>query len=85
MEEALEVEPDNPDFLYNATQLYLNFYPQVAKRYEWPKKKVYHEAMKMSRKAAKLAEDGLRTPAGLRGQLLRRREFRRGRRLAGSG
>ena len=57
LERAIKLEPDNPDFLYNAVQIYLTQFPQVMQRYNWDKKRTYHEAMKRSRKAAELSPD----------------------------
>ena len=53
MDKALELEPKNPDFLFNMAQNYLIFSPEVEKHRGWPKKKVYKEAMKLSSRAVK--------------------------------
>jgi tetratricopeptide (TPR) repeat protein len=53
-DKALELDPDNPDYLFNIVQTYLNNYPDVQQVRQWKKKKVYHEAMKLSEKAARL-------------------------------
>jgi tetratricopeptide (TPR) repeat protein len=58
-DEAIEIDPDNPDYLYNLAQIYLINSPQVCKRNKWDKKRLYKEAMKLSAKAAKLAPDDL--------------------------
>jgi tetratricopeptide (TPR) repeat protein len=57
LDTALKLEPDNPDYLYNMVQVYLVHFPQIGRIREWDKKKVYREAMKMSRKAAERAPD----------------------------
>jgi len=54
---ALELEPDHPDYLFNACQIYLTRFPEVAKHYDWSLKKVYRRAMKMSKKAAELSNE----------------------------
>ena len=54
---ALELEPEHPDYLFNACQIYLTRFPEVAKHYDWSLKKVYKTAMKMSRKAAELTNE----------------------------
>lgn len=57
MDRALELEPKNPDFLFNMAQNYLIFGPEVEKHRGWSKKKVYKEAMKLSERAVKQAPD----------------------------
>jgi tetratricopeptide (TPR) repeat protein len=54
-DKALELDPDNPDYLYNIVQTYLTNFPEVQSYRKWDKKKVYRQAMKLSKKAAKLA------------------------------
>ncbi len=53
-EQALALDPDNPDYLYNFTQIMLIHAPAIMKHYEWEKPKVYEQAMEMSRRAAEL-------------------------------
>jgi len=53
----LELEPDNPDYLFNVVQFYLGFFPELERRFDVSKHDVYKEAMKLSRRAAKLAPD----------------------------
>lgn len=53
--EALRLEPDNADFLFNVAQIYLIHFPELQRRYDMNKKEVYREAMKLSRRAAKNA------------------------------
>ncbi len=55
LEEALRLEPKNPDYLYNIAQVYLVHWPQVQEIRDWKPKKIYRHAMKCSRKAAELA------------------------------
>lgn len=57
LDTALKLEPENPDYLYNMVQVYLVHFPQIGRIREWDKKKVYREAMKMSRKAAERAPE----------------------------
>jgi tetratricopeptide (TPR) repeat protein len=52
---ALDLDPKNPDFLYNGAQFYLNYFPRLEKQFEFKKVKLYKEAMRMSRDAAKYA------------------------------
>lgn len=54
-EEVLKLEPDNPDYLFNVAQVYLVHFPEVEKRYDWSRKRVFKEAMKFSKRAAELA------------------------------
>lgn len=53
-EQALKLDPDNPDYLYNGAQFYLTLAPHVKRRNKWDDKRVYREAMKFSRRAAQL-------------------------------
>lgn len=55
MDKALDLEPNNPDFCFNMAQNYLIFGPQVEKQRGWPTKRVYKEAMKLSKRAVKNA------------------------------
>lgn len=57
LQRALELEEDNSDFLYNMAQMYLVFFPQIGGMLDLSKEKMYKEAMRMSKKAAKLAPD----------------------------
>ena len=52
MDEALRLDHKNPDYLYNMAQVYLVHWPQIQDLRGWTAEKVYHEAMKCSRKAA---------------------------------
>ncbi len=55
---SLDIEPENPDYLYNMVQIYMVYFPQIEKRYaKMSKKKIYKEAMRLSRKAARNAND----------------------------
>ena len=53
-DKAIELEPDNPDFKYNVAQTYLINRPQVKEEYQWDDKRLYKEAMKLSKQAAEL-------------------------------
>lgn len=57
LDRALDIEDDNPDYLFNMTQVYLIHGPQIGEIRGWKPKKVYKEAMKMSEKAAENAPD----------------------------
>lgn len=54
-DQALECEPDNPDFLFNMAQFYLVYGPQVGKLRQWNPRRVYEEAMRLSKRSAELA------------------------------
>ncbi len=54
LEESLRLDPKHPDLLFNLSQVYLVHPEPVSKRHNWGRPKVYREAMKLSRKAAKL-------------------------------
>jgi len=48
VEKAIELEPENPDFMYNLIQVYLTHFPQVMRIKGWDRPRVYEEAMKLS-------------------------------------
>lgn len=50
--ETLELEPENPDYLYNAAQLFLTFFPVIMKELNLDKEAVYRKAMQYSKNAA---------------------------------
>jgi len=54
-DKAIQLDPENPDYLFNIVQTYLINFPEVQKIRKWKKAKVYREAMKLSEKAAKLS------------------------------
>ncbi|NIA15603.1 MAG: hypothetical protein GWP08_16190 [Nitrospiraceae bacterium] len=56
-EKALELDPDNPDYLFNVVQTYLTHPAEIESAKGWGKTKVYEEAMKMSKRAASLSPD----------------------------
>lgn len=55
LQRALDLDKDNPDYLYNMAQMYLVHFPQLEELLGVPRQKLYKEAMKMSRRAAELA------------------------------
>ncbi|MBX3179547.1 MAG: tetratricopeptide repeat protein [Candidatus Hydrogenedentes bacterium] len=55
MDMALKLDPKSPDFCFNMAQNYLIYRPQTESHRGWPAEKVYKEAMKLSKKAVKLA------------------------------
>lgn len=57
MDRALELEPKNPDYCFNMAQNYLIYRPQTETQRGWDAKRIYKEAMKLSKKATKLAPD----------------------------
>jgi len=57
MDEALDLDRKNPDYLYNIAQIYLVHFPQVAQLKGWKKTKVYKKAMKYSEDALKYQPD----------------------------
>ena len=59
IEEAVDLEPKNPDFLFNIAQMYLIHFPAIVKLKGTTKKKLYREAMNYSRKAAQNAPDDM--------------------------
>lgn len=52
LDRALKLDRDQPDFLFNMAQMYFIHSPQVMKLRGWKEKKLYKEAMKLSRRAA---------------------------------
>lgn len=54
---ALKLEPKNPNFLYNLSQMYVIHFPYLQRKYGMPEKKLYKEAMRLSKEAAKYAPD----------------------------
>lgn len=54
LERILEMEPNNPDYLFNVAQIYLTNSIAVLERYKWNKEKLYREAMKFSKQATEL-------------------------------
>jgi tetratricopeptide (TPR) repeat protein len=57
LNQALELEPENPDYLYNVVQVYLVHFHALQSRFQFDKKKLYKEAMKLSKKATTLAPE----------------------------
>ena len=57
IDKALELGPDNADFLFNVTQLYMIHFPQVEEIKGWDRERIYETAMDMSRRAAELRPD----------------------------
>jgi tetratricopeptide (TPR) repeat protein len=57
MDKALDLEPGNPDFCFNMAQNYLLFRKEVEKKRGWSNKRVYKEAMKLSKRAVKSAPE----------------------------
>lgn len=57
LDQALALEKDNPDYNYNMVQTYLVHWPSVKKIRNWKDKKVYREAMRLSKRAAKAAPE----------------------------
>jgi tetratricopeptide (TPR) repeat protein len=57
MDKALELDPKNADYCFNMAQNYLIYRPQTEKIRGWDAPKIYKEAMKLSKKATKLAPD----------------------------
>ncbi|MBL7645096.1 MAG: hypothetical protein JNK74_02790 [Candidatus Hydrogenedentes bacterium] len=55
MDKALELDPKNADYCYNMAQNYLIYRPQTEEIRGWDAPKIYKEAMKLSKKATKLA------------------------------
>ena len=57
MDKALELDPKNADYCFNMAQNYLIYRPQTEEIRGWDAPKIYKEAMKLSKKATKLAPD----------------------------
>ncbi|MBI4557613.1 MAG: tetratricopeptide repeat protein [Candidatus Hydrogenedentes bacterium] len=57
LDRAVELDPDNPDMLYNLAQMYLIHFPQFEQRKKWSRERVYREAMKLSKRSAELAPE----------------------------
>jgi len=57
LQRALELEDDNPDFLFNMAQMYLIHFPDIQELLDVSKEKLYREAMEMSKEAAKLSPE----------------------------
>ena len=57
LETAVELEPQNPDFLFNLVQSYLIHFPSIVKLKRIDEKKLYREAMKHSQNAARYDPD----------------------------
>lgn len=57
LNKALELDPDNPDYLFNIAQMYLNHFPQIAELLDKDKKKLYRDAMGYSKKAMENAPE----------------------------
>ncbi len=57
LQRALDLEDDNPDFLFNMSQMYLLFFPQLGRMLDLSKEKIYKEAMRMSKRATQFAPD----------------------------
>ena len=55
LDRAVKLDKKNPDYLFNLVQVYMVHFPQIQKLRGWKLKKVYKEAMKLSKKAAELA------------------------------
>lgn len=52
---AREIDSTNPDYLFNLAQIYLTYFPDVARIRESSLKKVYRDAMEYSRDSARYA------------------------------
>jgi len=57
LQRALDLEKDNPDYLFNMAQMYLIYFDKLEGMLKMSKEKLYKEAMRMSGKAADLAPD----------------------------
>lgn len=57
MDRALELDPKNADYCFNMAQNYLIYRPQTEEYRGWKADKIYKEAMKLSKKATKLAPE----------------------------
>lgn len=57
LDRAIELDDENPDYLFNLVQAYLAHLPDIEKIRGWKKEKVCKEALKLSKKAAHLSPD----------------------------
>ena len=57
LDKALRLEPDNPDYNFNAAQIYLTNRPQAMALYKWDEKRLFKEAMKRSKRATQASPD----------------------------
>jgi tetratricopeptide (TPR) repeat protein len=57
IDKAVELDPKNPDFLFNITQMYLNHFPEIMKIKKLNKKSLYRASMKYSENATRYAPD----------------------------
>ena len=57
LDRALELDPENPDFLYNAVQIYFTNTPQAQEHYGWDDEELYAEGMRLSKKAMELSPE----------------------------
>lgn len=54
LDEALAAEPKNANYLFNAVQVYLVNFPQLATYKKWNLEQIYHQAMTYSKQASQL-------------------------------
>jgi len=54
-DQAIALSPDNPDYLFNLAQMYLVNFPNVEEIRNWPRERVFQEAIALSKKAAALS------------------------------
>jgi len=54
LDEALAIEPKNANYLFNAAQVYLVHFPQVAAYKKWDRERIFSQAMTYSREATQL-------------------------------
>lgn len=57
LDKAVKLEPKNPDFLFNLAQVYLVHREALSEAFKFDKKRLYHEAMSLSERAAKAGPD----------------------------
>ena len=57
LDNAIRLDRKHPDFLFNMVQMYLSHWKDIGEIRGWSNKKIYREAMKLSKEVTKLLPD----------------------------